>query len=64
MQESSRRPAAILQFCQDIEAQFRRHMREALEVSLAQEITAALGSDRHERTDDRRGYRHGTSSAR
>jgi putative transposase len=50
---------SLLQFRQDIEAQFRHHIREALEVSLTEEITAALGSDRHERTESRRGYRHG-----
>ena len=61
MQEPSTSPSAILQFRQDIEAQFRRHIREALEVSLAEELTAALVSDRHERRPDRRGYRHGTT---
>ena len=60
MQETSTSPATILQFRQDIEAQFRRHIREAIEVSLAEELAAALGSERHERTDDRRGYRNGT----
>ena len=30
MQETSTSPATILQFRQDIEAQFRRHIREAL----------------------------------
>lgn len=60
MQETSTSPSAILQFRQDVEAQFRRHIREALEVSLTEEIAAALGSGRHERTDARRGYRHGT----
>ena len=61
MQETSTSPATILQFRQDIEAQFRRHIREAIEVSLAEELAAVLGSDRHERTDDRRGYRNGTT---
>lgn len=61
MQETSTSPAAILQFRQDIEAQFRRHIREAIEVSLTEELAAALGSHRHERTDDRRGYRNGTT---
>lgn len=61
MQETSTSPATILQFRQDIEAQFRRHIREAIEVSLTEELAAALGSHRHERTDDRRGYRHGTT---
>lgn len=60
MQETSTSPATILQFRQDIEAQFRRHIREAIEVSLAEELAAVLGSDRHERTGDRRGYRNGT----
>ncbi|GAC1471131.1 MAG: IS256 family transposase [Chloroflexota bacterium] len=61
MQETNTSPAAILQFRQDIEAQFRRHIREAIEVSLTEELAAALGSNRHERTDDRRGYRNGTT---
>ena len=61
MQETSTSPAPILQFRQDIEAQFRRHIREAIEVSLIEELAAVLGSDRHERTDDRRGYRNGTT---
>ena len=60
MQETSTTPATILQFRQDIEAQLRRHIREALDVALAEELAAALGSDRHERTDGRRGYRNGT----
>src|SRR5438094_8335750 len=60
MQETSTRHGTILQFRQDIEAQFRRHIREALDVAPAEEIAAALGSDRHERTEQRRGYRNGT----
>ena len=64
MQETSTSPATILQFRQDIEAQFRRHIREALDVALAEELAAALGSARHERTDGRRGYRNAKQSAR
>src|SRR5438874_11285481 len=60
MQETSTSPATILQFRQDIEAQFRQHIREALDVALAEELAAALGSDRHERTARRRGYRNGS----
>ena len=60
MQETSTSPATILQFRQDIEAQFRRHIREALDVALKEEIAAALASDRHERTERRCGYRNGT----
>lgn len=61
MQETSTSQAAILQFRQDIEAEFRRKIREALDVALREELAAALGSDRHERTDRRRGYRNGSS---
>ena len=43
MQETSTSPATILQFRQDIEAQFRRHIREALDIALAEELAAALG---------------------
>jgi len=60
MQETSTSPATILQFRQDIEGQFRRHIREALDIALAEELAAVLGSDRHERTDGRRGYRNGS----
>jgi transposase-like protein len=59
MQETSTRPATILQFRQDIEAQLRKEIREALEVALREELAATLASDRHERTDRRRGYRNG-----
>lgn len=60
MQETSTSPGTILQFCQDIEAQFRRHIREALDVALAEELAAVFASNRHERTERRCGYRHGT----
>jgi putative transposase len=59
MQETSTGPAAILQFRQDIEAQFRKQIREALEVALREELAVTLASERHERTDRRRGYRNG-----
>ena len=60
MEETSTSPATILRFRQDIEAQFRRHIREALDVALAEELAAALASNRHERTEQRRGYRNGS----
>jgi len=59
MQETSTGPATILQFRQDIEAQLRKQIREALEVALKEELAATLASERHERTDRRRGYRNG-----
>jgi putative transposase len=60
MEETSTGLATILQFRQDIEGQLRRHIREALDVALAEELAAALASNRHERTDQRRGYRNGS----
>jgi transposase-like protein len=60
MEETSTSPGTILQFRQDIEAQFRRHIREALDLALTEELAAALASDRHERTERRCGYRNGT----
>jgi len=60
MQETSTSPATILQFRQDLEAQFRKQIREALDVALKEELATALASDRHERTDRRRGYRNGS----
>ncbi|MGH9162787.1 MAG: transposase, partial [Vicinamibacteraceae bacterium] len=59
MQETSTGPGTILQFRQDIEAQFRRHIREAFDTALAEELAAALGSAPHQRTERRRGYRNG-----
>ena len=61
MQETSTSQATILQFRQDIEAQFRQKIREALDVALREELAVALGSDRHERTGRRCGYRNGSS---
>lgn len=60
MEETSTGLGTIRQFRQDIEGQFRRHIREALDVALAEELAAALASNRHERTDRRRGYRNGS----
>ena len=60
MEESSTKVGTILQFRQEVERQLREQIREAVEVALDEELAAALGSDRHERTETRRGYRHGT----
>jgi transposase-like protein len=43
----------------DLEVQLRQQVREAIETVLEVELTAALGSARHERTERRQGYRHG-----
>jgi putative transposase len=59
MQDSSTALTTILQFRQDIQARLRERVREAIEATLDEELAAALGSARHERTVVRRGYRHG-----
>ena len=62
MQESSTKHTnhpSILQFRQDLEGLLRRQVQEAIETVLEAELTAALGSARHERTQGRQGYRHG-----
>jgi putative transposase len=62
MQESSTKGThhpSVLQFRQDLETQLRQQVREAIETVLEGELTAALGSARHERTERRQGYRHG-----
>jgi hypothetical protein len=51
MQGTSTSQTTVLQFRQDIEAQFRRKIREALETPLAEELASAVGSQQHERTD-------------
>jgi putative transposase len=43
-------------------ALIREAIREVLELAVAEEITAALGSTAWERVAGRRGYRHGTSA--
>ena len=47
-----------------IEAKIRGRIRETIEEFLDEELDAALGAGRHERTDGRRGYRHGRKPAR
>ena len=61
MEETSTRPVSILEFRQDIEAQLRRHIHEAVDVALREELAAALHANRHERSEGRCGYRNGTT---
>jgi transposase-like protein len=43
----------------EIRAEFRARILQALHEMLKEEIATVLGSGRHERTEQRRGYRHG-----
>lgn len=48
----------------DIETLIRGRIREVIGTILDEELEAALGAGRHERTPGRRGYRHATRPAR
>lgn len=64
MQESNteRTPhPTVVEFRRDLERLLRQQVREAIEAVLETELTATLGSGRHERTARRVGYRHGAS---
>ena len=59
MQEVTTTKDEAVRFRQDIHDRIRRKTREAIEAVLEEELTAALGSEAYERSDDRRGYRNG-----
>lgn len=59
MQEVTTTKDEAVRFRQDIHDRIRRKTREAIEAVLEEELTAALGSQAYERSDDRRGYRNG-----
>ncbi len=62
MQESSTKETphpTVVEFRRDLEHQLQQQVRDAIETVLEAELTAALGSRRHERTAGRAGYRHG-----
>lgn len=64
MKQSSAVCAVPQQTFLDVEAAIRDRIRRTLEKLLKEEIEAALGADRHERCEERRGYRHGRRPAR
>jgi len=54
----------VFSFRQEIEQRLRGRIREAIEALVAEELDAALGCVRHERTGGRRGYRNGVQTRR
>jgi putative transposase len=52
-------PSEMDRFRQDFQTRLRSKVREAIEASLDEELAAALGSERYERSEVRRGYRNG-----
>ncbi len=59
MQETTTEVGEVVQFRLDIRRLLRTRVREAVEIVLEEELSAALGAPRYERSDDRRGYRNG-----
>ena len=53
-------PEEVVQLRQDIRSLLGQRVRDAIEIVLEEELSAALGSDWYERTQHRRGYRNGT----
>lgn len=56
--------ADVVQLRRDIRTQLQRRVLEAIEIVLEEELTAALGSSRYERSPIRQGYRNGVEPRR
>jgi len=56
--------ADVVQLRRDIGIQLQRRVLEAIEIVLEEELTAALGSSRYERSSIRQGYRNGVEPRR
>ena len=54
----------VLRLRQEIGALLRRRVLEAVELVLKEEPSEGLGTARYERSEERRGYRHGTQARR
>jgi transposase-like protein len=63
-QQDSTSDAQVVQLRQDIRSILRRRLREAVEIVLEEELSAALGSGWYERSEGRRGYRNGSETRR
>ena len=50
----------VVQLRQDIRSALQQRLREAVEIVLEEELSAALGSRWYERTEGRKGYRNGS----
>lgn len=64
MAESSTESTQVVEFRQEIQRLLQRRLLEAVEVVLEEELDQALGAEWHERTEGRRGYRHGSEERR
>ncbi len=59
MSQGTTQAAEVIRLRQNIGALLRRRVLEAVQIVLEEELSAALGSKRYERSEDRRGYRNG-----
>ena len=59
MDKSTKQEAEAARFRQDIRSLLRLRVREAIEITLEEELAEALGCGRYERSGERRGYRNG-----
>ncbi len=64
MDESTKYEAEAARFRQDIRSLLRTRVREAIEITLEEELAEALGCGRYERSGERLGYRNGTHRRR
>ncbi len=64
MEKSTKYEAEAARFRQDIRFLLRTRVREAIEITLQEELAEALGCDRYERSGERRGYRNGSQERR
>jgi transposase-like protein len=64
MKEGTTGEADVIRLRQDISTLLRRRVLEAVEAVLEEELAGALGTGRYERSEERRGYRHGHETRR
>ncbi len=59
MEKSTKQEAEAARFRQDIRSLLRTRVREAIEITLEEELAEALGCGPYERSGERVGYRNG-----
>jgi|TARA_B100000315_G_scaffold79084_1_gene72400 transposase-like protein len=64
MRESSTQEVTGLDFRKEVQALMRARIREAIQITVEEELAGALGCEAYERSQERRGYRNGTQRRR
>ena len=60
MKKNIKQEVEAARFRQDIRSLLRTRVREAIEITLEEELAEALGCGRYERSGERQGYRNGS----